>query len=66
MKRILFLIAMMIAAISCTTNNSNVTEDKSGVMIIDVHHNGHDYILFKHGSHNNTTLHSPDCPCHLK
>ena len=58
MKKILIGLIALSTMCSCS---ENVTRE-SGVVILDITHNGHEYVVFKAG-YGATTLHSPDCPC---
>lgn len=66
MKKFLFLIIVLFTIVSCR-EYSNVTNDGTGVRIIDIKHNGHEYIYFEdYYGVSNHVLHSPSCPCQIE
>ena len=62
MKRVLITIIALSALCACDTTNVDNRRITDGVIIIDITHKGHDYVVFKAG-YGATTLHSPNCPC---
>ena len=69
MKKIIIAIITLLSITACYSDSENcerVEDDfycsESGVMIVDIEHQGHKFIYFKAGYSGNA-LHSPDCPC---
>lgn len=64
MKRLVIGIIALLAISACGSSENRIKRD-SGVVIVDITHNGHEYVVFKAG-YGATTLHSPNCPCQIK
>ena len=65
MKRILITIIALGTLCACDTSNTDHIGRADGVIILDINHKGHDYVVFKAG-YGATTLHSPSCPCQME